>query len=144
MINENLLREHAPGYIICLSSDCPLRERCLRWQVGQLPDEQPRLLTIVNTLHAENNNSNCAYYRDVKPVRVAIGMVHFFYDMPHHTELAIKDSIIRHFTRTRFYKMRKGDVPITPDDQTVITSICRKHGWTASPAYDRYEERYLW
>lgn len=144
MIDETILREHYSSYILCFSASCPLHEHCLRWQVAQCPTSKSHVVTAVNPAAPTVGTSDCEHYRDDQPVRVAIGMVRFFREMPHYKELAIKRDIIRHFTRTRFYRMRRGDIPVTPDDQQVIAAICRRHGWTEAPAYDDYEQQYLW
>ena len=144
MIDLRLLQEKAPDYIACFNDDCALHDHCLRWQVGQVPESSSLLRTIVNPHHPSVQQDRCEYYRDDQLVRVGIGMVNFFHDMPHYIELAIKKDIIRHFNRTCYYRMRNGTIPVSPDAQAVIADICRRHGWTAEPRYDSYAEHYLW
>lgn len=144
MIESSLLLEKAKKYVVCFSSECPLHEHCLRWHVGQVHSDSVRLQTVVNPHYPKHCNDHCDYFRNDTPVRVGIGMVNFYHDMPHYQELAIKKHIIQHFCRTRYYRMRGGEIPITPDDQELIARICRYHGWNAEPRYDRYEEQYLW
>jgi len=144
MVTKQELLRHCDGYIVCYASKCPLHSHCLRWQMGQLETTDQRLFYVVNPHHADNGHSHCLYYRSDQPVRIAYGMLRFFREMPHYKELAIKHDIMLHFTRTRFYRMRRSDIPITPDDQQVIAAICLRHGWTAEPVYDRYDEQILW
>lgn len=144
MVTKQELLSHCDGYIVCYASKCPLHSHCLRWQMGQLETTSQRLLTVVNPHHAENANKRCVYYRSDQPVSIAFGMLHFFREMPHYKELAIKHDIMAYFTRTRYYRMRRAEIPISPDDQQVIADICRRHDWTVAPVYDRYEEQILW
>ena len=144
MNDTELFREKADNYIVCFSTACPIHAHCLRWRVGQIESDTVRQQTVVNPHHPDNCNAHCKFYRDDRPARVGIGMVGFFHDMPHHLELSIKSDIIRCFTRTRYYRMRKGTIPVSPADQTLIAGICRQHGWTAEPRYDSYQEQYLW
>lgn len=144
MTDLELFREKADNYIVCFANDCPLHAHCLRWRVGQVASDTVRQQTVVNPHHPDNCNAHCKFYRNDRPVLVGIGMAGFFHDMPHYQELAIKKDIIGHFTRTRFYRMRKGTIPVSPDDQSLIAAICRQHGWTAEPRYDHYKELYLW
>lgn len=144
MISQSLLKEVSPNYVACTFDACPLHEHCLRWQVGQVETDAYPLRTYVNPHHRLCGHNKCEYYRVDTMQHVAFGMVNFFHEMPHYIELAIKKDLFLHFTRTGFYRMRKGSVPITPDDQALIADICLRHDWNDAPVYDRFEDRYVW
>ena len=144
MIEESILKKKAQRYLLCFLDRCPLHEHCLHWQAGHYAPASKRVINSINPTHRENCTEHCIYYRDDTVKRVARGMVGFFREMPHYKELAIKGDIIDYFSRTRFYRMRKGTLPITPADQEAIAAICQYHGWTAEPQYDAYEEEYVW
>ncbi|MBR5038165.1 MAG: hypothetical protein IKX65_05535 [Prevotella sp.] len=144
MKDEKALREKAEKYLVCMNEKCPQHEHCLRWQVGQYVSDKQLIITCVNPRNREMTDGKCPFYKDDQPQRVAIGMVHFFDEMPHKMELAIKSALIEHFTRTAFYKMRRGDRQITPENIRVIKQICRQHDWQEEPVFDSYSKETVW
>ena len=78
-------------------------------------------------------------------IKMPIGMrEHFYYDMPRHTEQAIKQELIDHFGRYNYYRYHSAHRPITPDVLQVIQSVCQRHGWTQPLRFDDEVEDYVW
>jgi len=129
---------------VCYNNQCPRREQCLRWLANGHANEKPLVLSVVNIQNAEVNSGNCPLFAADKTVTVWRGMTRFYHDMPHHTELAIKEHLIRNLTRTRYYKLRKGELPINATLRADIERVCRQHGWTEPLVFDSTGEEYLW
>ena len=144
MIDEKTLREKPKGYDVCFCEHCPKHEHCLRWEAGQYASPSNLIVTCVNP-HAEHVATDlCPAYRDDRPQRVAKGMLYFYDAMPRKMEVIIKAALIRRFTRVGYYRLRKGDKPITADKMQVIETACRAYGWTEPLQFDKYVEEVVW
>ena len=64
--------------------------------------------------------------------------------MPGWKERVIKANLIRHLTRTGYYRYRNGSRPITPDVEQYIRQLLKAHGITQEPHFDGYIETYVW
>ena len=56
----------------------------------------------------------------------------------------IKANLIRHLTRTGYYRYRNGSRPVTPDVEAYIRQLLKAHGITQEPHFDGYTEDYVW
>ena len=86
---ELLIKKAQEGYTVCYVDECPLRNQCLRWQVG------PHVPNIHSTYRCVNPHfegvatTECPMYRKDQKVRFAKGMLHIFTDdMPKRVEPA--------------------------------------------------------
>ena len=94
MIDKKILEEKAQKYIVCFDVQCPQHEHCLRWQAGQYVPESYFSVYCVNPNHVWKDGGECIAYRDDRPQRVPVGMVHFYEAMPGAMERAIKSRLI--------------------------------------------------
>jgi len=144
MLDETTLRAKAKAYDVCFCEECPKHGHCLRWQVGQYVSPSRQMVTCVNPLAEHVATDQCPAYRDDMPQRVAKGMVYFYDEMPRKMEVVIKAALIARFTRVGYYKLRKGDKPITSDKKQVIENVCRAYGWDQPLQFDRYVDEIIW
>ena len=141
---EEVFRSMASKYLVCHISDCPLSSRCLRYIVGRYADPSPLACLTVNPLNPGVRETPCRMFREKVRVVMKRGMTNFYYNMPGHTERAIRYQLIETFGRKQYFQMRRGDRLITPDEQEQIAAVCRAHGWTAPLVYDGEAEDWLW
>lgn len=140
-----LFTEKAKHYFVCFADQCPLHETCLRWEVGQYVDADEVAIMSVNPKNRKIAQGECENYREEQIVRMPLGMRnHFYYDMPHHTELSIKQALIDHYGRYSYYQYHSAKRPITPDVLHVIQSVCHRFGWTQPLQFDSEVVDYLW
>ena len=140
----DIMREKVSGYLVCFIDGCPLHKTCLRWVVGQYANQQTIAYTAINPRNPMMGNDSCPKYREMVRVKMKRGMTQFYHEMPGFMERDIRNSLIAHFGRTRYFQMRKGEQLITPEDQQFIAQVCQKHGWTAPLIYDGEDEDWLW
>ena len=75
MIEKELLMKKAnEGYTVCYEELCPLRDHCLRWQVGQHVPSTACAYTCVNPNYQGVATTECPMYRKDQKVRFAKGM----------------------------------------------------------------------
>lgn len=139
-----VLREKAENYLVCFIDSCPLHPSCFRWVIGQHVDPQLTIRTAINPRNPLMGNESCPKYREMVRVKMMRGMTQLYHEMPGYMESGIRNELITHFGRKRYFQMRKGEVLINPDDQQFIGQVCQKHGWTAPLVYDGEEEEWLW
>ena len=75
MIEKELLMKKAnEGYTVCYEELCPLRDHCLRWQVGQHVPSTAYAYTCVNPNYQGVATTECPMYRKDQKVHFAKGI----------------------------------------------------------------------
>ena len=142
---EQLFAEKAKTYVCCFNAQCPQREQCLRWEVGQYAASADRVATCVSPVYEHAADGHCDLFASNLPVTMPVGMKqHFYRQMPGLTERAIKRDLIDATCRATYYKYHSGHRPITPAVQQLIEDTCRRHGWKGPFRYDGETTDYVW
>lgn len=145
METKLLIEKAKNGYTVCYVENCPLREHCLRWQVGQYVPTTKCTYNCVNPHFEGVTTTKCPMYRSDQKVRFAKGMLHIFTDdMPKRVESAVRYGIIGMTNRTYYFEYRNGSRLIPPALQENIRKLFRANGWTGSVTFDGYVEDYDW
>ena len=141
---EELFREKAEKYVVCHSERCPLREHCLRAILSHYVPENRFATNSINLNNPQMQTEQCPSYRNDQPRRMPVGLTWLYHDMPGRQERVIKANLIRHLTRTGYYRYRNGSRPVTPDVEAYIRQLLKAHGITQEPHFDGYTEDYVW
>ena len=67
------------------------------------------------------------------------GFTRLYDDMPPRIAKPIRQRLYVCFGRKRYFEMRKGERPVTPDQQKQIIEVCRQCGWQGPIVYDEQE-----
>ena len=139
------IRQARSGYTVCYAADCPLRQQCLRWKVGQQMPPSVSTYHCVNPKHASVATDKCPLYRNDQKVRFAKGMLHTFTNnMPRKVEPTVRNGVISRSCRTNYFEYRNGTRLIPPALQDAIRQLFRANGWTQDISFDGYVEDYDW
>ena len=129
-------------YPLCLNERCPQADGCLRQlSVASMPAEKDcwsiikRLATI---------KGDCPFFRSSRKVRYAKGFMNILDNLPYNQRRSIIVSLIAYFGQRTYYRSRKGERLLTPDEQQAVLNIIKRHNATTSQEFDGYEEDYLW
>ena len=141
---ETAFREKAANYLVCFIDHCPLHEECLRWQAGHYVSSSPYAQKSVNPHHAGVATEQCPLFRKKERIVLKRGLTRLYLDMPSRVEYAVRQQLYQEFGRKYYFEMRKGDRPITPEQQQVILDTCRHFGWQGPIVYDSEEEGFAW
>lgn len=142
---EELFAEKASkSYAICYSETCPLRTHCLRWQLRTYTPKDLRMTTSVNLNNPSMQTDHCPVYRDDQPVRMPLGISMIYYDLPQRIARPLKQHLIQHFNRKRYYEYHSGYRPVPPDHVQYILKTVASYGWTQPVEFNSYVEEYLW
>ena len=142
---ELLIKKAEEGYTVCYVDECPLRNQCLRWQVGPHVPNTHSTYRCVNPHFEGVASTECPMYRSDQKVRFAKGMLHTFTDdMPKRVEPAVRYGVIGLTNRTYYFEYRNGSRLIPPALQEKICKLFRDNGWTEEVKFDSYVEDYDW
>ena len=142
---EQMLKEKAAnGYTLCYTEKCPLREHCLRWMARNMTPQTSFVATVVSFCNPQTQTDTCPMYRDDQPVRMPLGIAKMYYDMPQRIAHPLKQFLIQHFNRKRYYEYHSGYRPVPPAHEQYIRQTIIRFGWTAPVEFNSYVEDYLW
>ena len=142
---ELLIKQAQEDYTVCYVENCPLRNHCLRWLVGQHMPPTASTYRCVNPNFEGVATADCPMYRKDEKVRFAKGMKNMFNDdMPKSVQDAVKYGVINKSNRTYYYEYKNGSRLIPPSLQEHIRQLFRDKGWTAKVDFDSYVDDYNW
>jgi len=146
MKEKEIFKEKAEnGYTVCFADHCPLKERCLRYLVGQQMPDATSTYRCVNPRFQDVGTTNCSLFRKADKVTFAKGMMHIFNDdMPKRVEPHVRQSLISNHCRTYYYEFRNGERLIPPSVQEEIRQYFREVGWNGEILFDGFAEDYEW
>ena len=98
-----------------------------------MPDETA-YWQIISPRHLASLKGTCPYYRPNKKVRYAAGFVSLLESLP----------LMRHFSRRTYYRVRKGERPLSPSEQQVVLNALKRCGVKEPKGFDAYFEEYDW
>ncbi len=129
-------------FFFCLESGCPKAQECFRQYASKFLADGPAAISIVNPHHAVTNGE-CPHFTPIRTETYAKGMKHIFDALPNAAAKAIRKELFDHFRNGRFYRYMDGTTLIDKDTQAYIKSVFMKHGVTSEPAFDSFEEHYI-
>ena len=130
------------GYPICVVSDCPVANHCLRQMATQVLTKKNHLVTIVNPLRTKPSDQ-CEYYRSDEVQQYARGFNAMKAQMLPGQYKEFMDSLKLYFGRTRYFEHKRGECLCSPKDITVIRNLLNKLGLSHLD-FDAYEMHYNW
>ena len=130
-------------YPVCEHSSCPMAATCLHQTAYSTLMEHSEYLRLINPSRCSKNES-CIYYRDSKPVTYARGFTNFQKRMYPQQYDQFMTTLILHFGRNQYFKRRRGDILIPPEEQEVIRLMLEKVGADSKMDFDTYEEHINW
>lgn len=131
-------------YPVCEHSSCPLAATCLHQVAYSMMLEQNEVyLRLINPTRCSKNEA-CTYYRDKKPVIFARGFTNFQMRMYPQQYNQFMTTLILHFGRNQYFKRRRGDILLPPEEQEVIRLMLEKVGADSKMDFDKYEEHINW
>ena len=146
MKEKEIFKEKAvSGYTVCFAAQCPLKDRCLRWKVGQQMPDTKSSYHCVNPHYQDVATEHCPLFRQSEKVQFAQGMMHIFNaDMPRRVEPYVRSNLIASHCKTYYYEYRNGERLISPAIQEEIRDLFREAGWNQEVHFDSYVEDYEW
>ena len=129
---------------LCATDTCPYTDTCLRRIAYTYAPSNNIFLYVLNPKAIESTAGKCKYYCSNKKVRYAKGFMNILDNLPYNQRRSIIVSLIAYFGQRTYYRSRKGERLLTPDEQQAVLNIIKRHNATTSQEFDGYEEDYLW
>lgn len=132
------------NYPVCEHSSCPKAATCLHQVAYSMMLEQnAEYLRLINPTRCSKDEA-CTYYRNKKPVIFARGFTYFQKRMYPQQYDQFMTTLILHFGRNQYFKRRRGDILLPPEEQEVIRLMLEKVGADSKMDFDKYEEHINW
>lgn len=129
---------------LCIVTDCPLVDRCLRRQ-ALLELEGPRrdTLPIINPFDLTTGDA-CPHFLEAKTTAMAAGFRGAMGAMPSSNVAAAKAAIAEIFSLRTYFRLRNGERAMTPAEQQAVAEVLERLGAPAPVRFDRYYDDYVW
>ncbi|MDR0370277.1 MAG: DUF6078 family protein [Prevotellaceae bacterium] len=132
------------NYLICLHRECPKADNCLRHLAAEVIPSEVKQLNIINPKYLASFESDCTCYKAAEKMRYAKGFVKMLENMPYKQMQHVSRSLIAHFGRMMYFRMRKGDRLLSPAEQQSLLVIVGHCGISQPQDFDEYIENYEW
>ena len=145
-MNIQELNEKAPSdYPKCLQADCPAADQCLRNLMGRAVSEKAIAMTVINPKNLKPElGTSCPYFHSTQPMRMARGFTKALDNVRHGEVKKIVAELSQLFDERLYYRFRKGERLINPQQQAIIAEVLTRHGASQPVEFDSYEEGYNW
>ena len=141
-MNKISFKEVPDGYTVCIKSDCPLANNCLRQLAMQVLTKKNKIVRIVNPLLAQPSEQ-CEFYRSDEPQVYARGFAAMKEEMLPRQYKVFMSRLQSKFGRTGYFERRRGDRLCSPKDIKVVKAVLKDLG-LQHLGFDAYEQRYNW
>lgn len=141
-MNKISFKEVPDGYTVCIKSDCPLANNCLRQLAMQVLTKQNKIVRIVNPLLTQPSEQ-CEFYRSDEPQVYARGFAAMKEEMLPRQYKVFMSRLQSKFGRTGYFERRRGDKLCSPKDIKVVEVVLKDLGLQYL-GFDAYEQRYNW
>lgn len=132
------------NYPMCANARCQKSAHCLRHYAHISCSVQQITTMYINPKLTDGDKDGCPYYRDANTVVYARGMKSIMKELPHGQHQKFRMAMMSNFSRTTFYRMRNGDVLISPQQQQYIKALSLSLGIDSLPHYDEYLDAIDW
>lgn len=129
------------NWAICFQDDCPMKDTCLRYAIARLaPADLTRHVTV---LPAARQGDRCSLFATKEPVEIAHGMMHLLPRAAGGELSKLREGMYAIFGSTsQYYRYRRGEWPITPEQQRRVANLLLKHGFKRPPRFDSITTEY--
>ena len=110
------------SYLLCMKQDCPKATTCLRRIAEQQIGDEVQLWHVI----------------------YALGFIGMLDRMPYKLMQEAICKLMRRFGRRTYYRVRKGERPLSPDEQKSMLNILKQCGINDPGKFDAYFEAYDW
>ena len=110
---------------------------------SMMMEKNEEYLHLINPTRCSKDEA-CTYYRNRKPVIFARGFTNFQKRMYPQQYDKFMTSLILHFGRNQYFKRRRGDILLLPEEQEVIRLMLERVGADSNMDFDKYEEHINW
>lgn len=132
-------------FSLCVKSDCPLAESCLRYQAAEsVMESKVTTLKILNLKNlAKNEGDSCTWYKAAELTLHGKGLLKFFSSITvseHKKVTAILEAASS--SSRQFYRYRNGEKTIDPELRDLMNLRLKENGIEKEVFFDEIVETY--
>lgn len=145
-MNSAFLYKLAPAdYPACTSESCSHRTHCLHALIAPEALRTASIYPMIN-LHYPNfrEGSACEHFRSAEPEQYAGGFARAMNELSRSNYVSCTNYMIGCYSKTQFYRLKRGDILLAPKAQQEILHILRSYGYEGEDPFEHYESRYTW
>lgn len=131
-------------YPLCLKRECPVGGTCLRQLAEQCVPDTVETWHVISPRYLALVKGDCPYYRSSNKVRFARGFIGMLENMPGKQMKLVISTLIDTFSRRTYFRIRKGERPLSPSEQQAIVDILKRHNVAGPYVFDAYFDGYEW
>ncbi len=131
-------------FMHCIHTPCVQKNDCVRYQLMQHVTAERVSLLIVNPAHLSDVRENCPHFFADQTAQFALGITHLLDNIPHKKAMQIRSELYSSFGKNTYYRIRKKERLIRPDEQNYIRQLFVRKGISEEPVFDKYVEQYEW
>jgi hypothetical protein len=120
------------GFLMCLNGECAKAGSCLRRLAEESTPPTVERYCIVNPKYLAALQGDCPYYRAAEKQHYAKGFINMLGNLPHNKIEAVVHKLISQFGRNRYYRLRKGEYLLSPENQQKVLDIIENSGVSPS------------
>ncbi len=129
----------------CLSECCEVRNSCLHALVAEAVSEKDSLLWVYSKKMIQpQEGKDCKCFLDPSTLRVARGFRKALGTIQANKLSEAKRAIMNMTSYRTYYRMLKGEITISPDQQRQIETILTSLGAQTPIVFDKYEQAPPW
>ena len=128
-------------YDLCIVNDCPKSSTCLHHVALSMTSEHKISIFNPNLI---DKSGKCGHYIKAKKVFHAKGFKEIMGKLPYDIHKRAVSALMSYFSERTYYRIRKGDRLLSPDEQKAVRKIITRLGYTEPWEFDAYVEDYLW
>ena len=128
-------------YDLCIVNDCPKSSTCLHHVALSMASEQKISIFNPNLI---DKSGKCGHYIKAEKVFHAKGFKEMMGKLPYDIHKRAVSALMSYFSERTYYRIRKGDRLLSPDEQKAVRRIITRLGYTEPWEFDAYVEDYLW
>lgn len=131
-------------YALCLNDQCPKADSCLRRLCVQSMPAEKECWNIVSPKRLADLKGDCPFFRSNRKVRYAKGCINMLDCLPYNKRKATINHLMACFGQRTYYRVRKGERLLSPDEQQTVLDIIKQHYADTTSEFDAYIEDYAW
>lgn len=133
-----------PQFSLCQNVTCSQAPRCLRYLGYEQETSDKSFISVVNPFCYPQEGEVCPFFRCNEPVQLAWGIKGIFDTIPYALAKQIKEQIIATLGKSRYYRVLREEIPLTPQQQQVVQQIFSNYGVDTPPTYRYFTQDYQW
>lgn len=111
----------------CFNAQCVKADKCLHRLAALRDTPEYPSIRIINPLCIPEDSSQCSYFQSAQKIHVAWGISHLLDEVPYKSLHLLKNQLISHFGRGKYYRFYREECYLLPEDQNYIHQAFRQY-----------------